>query len=81
MDLAPVVPGKTRLGWIGTGVMGRSMCGHLIDRGFAMTVFSRTKPKAESLLAKGSKMGGFPGRCRRTIGRGVQHCRFPSRCA
>ena len=24
-------PGKTRIGWIGTGVMGSSMCGHLID--------------------------------------------------
>ena len=47
-----VAPGKTRLGWIGTGVMGRSMCGHLIDRGFATTVTSRTKSKAESLLGK-----------------------------
>ncbi len=29
--------------------MGRSMCGHLLDRGFAVTVFSRTKSKADSL--------------------------------
>ena len=55
-----VVPGKTRLGWIGTGVMGRSMCGHLIDRGFAMTVTSRTKAKAESLLAKSAKWADSP---------------------
>ncbi len=55
-----VVPGKTRLGWIGTGVMGRSMCGHLIDRGFAMTVTSRTKVKAESLLAKNAKWADSP---------------------
>ena len=55
-----VVPGKTRLGWIGTGVMGRSMCGHLIDRGFAMTVTSRTKAKAESLLAKNAKWADSP---------------------
>jgi 3-hydroxyisobutyrate dehydrogenase len=60
MALAPVVPGKTRLGWIGTGVMGRSMCGHLIDRGFAMTVFSRTRSKAETLLAKGAKWEDSP---------------------
>jgi 3-hydroxyisobutyrate dehydrogenase len=59
--MAPlVVPGKTRLGWIGTGVMGRSMCGHLIDRGFAMTVTSRTKAKAESLLAKNAKWADSP---------------------
>ena len=55
-----VVPGKTRLGWIGTGVMGRSMCGHLIDRGFAMTVTSRTKAKAESLLARNAQWADSP---------------------
>ena len=51
MQLHQVTPGKTRLGWIGTGVMGRSMCGHLIDRGLSMTVSSRTKSKADALLA------------------------------
>ena len=55
-----VAPGKTRLGWIGTGVMGRSMCGHLIDRGFSMTVSSRTKSKADALLAKGAKWADSP---------------------
>ena len=30
MAVAKVIPGKTRLGWIGTGVMGSSMCGHLL---------------------------------------------------
>jgi 3-hydroxyisobutyrate dehydrogenase len=40
--------------------MGRSMCGHLIERGFAMTVFSRTKSKAEGLLAKGAKWADSP---------------------
>jgi 3-hydroxyisobutyrate dehydrogenase len=60
MPIAAATPGKTRLGWIGTGVMGRSMCGHLIDRGFAMTVFSRTKAKAESLIGKGAKWAESP---------------------
>ena len=41
-----IAAGKTRLGWIGTGVMGASMCGHLIERGFSMTVYSRTASKA-----------------------------------
>jgi 3-hydroxyisobutyrate dehydrogenase len=40
--------------------MGRSMCGHLIDRGFAMTVSSRTKSKADALLAKGAKWADSP---------------------
>ena len=60
MQLPQVAQGKTRLGWIGTGVMGRSMCGHLIDRGFAMTVSSRTKSKADALLAKGAKWADSP---------------------
>jgi 3-hydroxyisobutyrate dehydrogenase len=38
--------GKTRLGWIGTGVMGSSMAGHLLKAGFALTVFNRSKSKA-----------------------------------
>ena len=57
---SPAIPGKTRLGWIGTGVMGRSMCGHLIDRGFATTVYSRTKAKAEPLLAKRAQWADRP---------------------
>jgi 3-hydroxyisobutyrate dehydrogenase len=49
-----VEPGKTRIGWIGLGVMGRSMCGHLIDRGFSATVFTRTPATADSVLEKGA---------------------------
>ena len=45
---------STRLGWIGAGVMGSSMCRHLIDLGFSMSVFSRTQSKAETLVAAGA---------------------------
>lgn len=50
----------TRIGWIGTGVMGSSMCGHLIDAGFRATVYSRTKQKAEALIAKGARWAASP---------------------
>jgi 3-hydroxyisobutyrate dehydrogenase len=50
-----VSPENTRLGWIGTGVMGASMCGHLVRAGFRTTVFNRTKAKAEGLLAAGAE--------------------------
>jgi len=50
-----VEPGKTRIGWIGTGVMGSSMCGHLLDAGFSATVYNRTKAKADKLLARGAR--------------------------
>src|SRR5437868_6216499 len=53
-------PAKTRIGWIGTGVMGSSMCGHLIAKGFAATVYNRSKEKAQGLLDKGAKWGDSP---------------------
>ncbi len=43
------------IGWIGTGVMGNSMCSHILDAGFPVTVFTRTKSKAENLLSKGAR--------------------------
>lgn len=60
MSIPAISPGKTRIGWIGTGVMGSSMVGHLIAAGFAATVYNRSKAKAEPLLAKGAKWGDTP---------------------
>ncbi len=53
-------PETTRVGWIGTGVMGLSMCGHLLAKGYAVTVFSRTRPKALPLLEKGASWADSP---------------------
>jgi 3-hydroxyisobutyrate dehydrogenase len=53
-------PGKTRIGWIGTGVMGGSMCGHLIAAGYPATVFNRTADKAGPLVEKGAKLAASP---------------------
>jgi 3-hydroxyisobutyrate dehydrogenase len=58
--MATVQPGKTRIGWIGTGVMGASMCGHLIRAGFAATVFNRSRSKAEPLVAAGAAWADSP---------------------
>lgn len=55
-----IAAGKTRVGWIGTGVMGASMCGHLLGRGFAITVHSRTRAKAEPLLGRGALWADSP---------------------
>lgn len=55
-----IVPGKTRVGWIGTGVMGSSMVGHLMKAGFSATVYNRSKSKAEGLLAAGAAWGATP---------------------
>lgn len=55
-----IEPGQTRIGWIGTGVMGASMCGHLLARGFAATIYNRTRAKAEPLLAQGAAWADSP---------------------
>jgi 3-hydroxyisobutyrate dehydrogenase len=54
-------PGKTRIGWVGTGVMGRSMCAHLIAAGYEATVYNRTPDKTASLVEKGAKLAKSPG--------------------
>jgi 3-hydroxyisobutyrate dehydrogenase len=53
-------PGKTRIGWIGLGVMGSSMCGHLVAKGFSATVYTRTKAKAKALLDAGATWADTP---------------------
>ena len=55
-----ITPGKTRIGWIGTGVMGASMCGHLLEAGFSATIYNRTRQKAEGLLARGARWADTP---------------------
>ena len=60
MAAPTIAPGKTKIGWIGTGVMGSSMVGHLMNAGFQATVFNRTKSRADALLAKGAKWGDSP---------------------
>jgi 3-hydroxyisobutyrate dehydrogenase len=60
MEKIVIAPGETRIGWIGTGVMGASMCGHLMQRGFSMTVFSRTRVKAAGLIDRGATWAESP---------------------
>jgi len=43
-------PGVTRVGWVGTGVMGAAMCGQLVRGGFSATVYNRTAAKAQGLV-------------------------------
>lgn len=60
VSVPKVVPGSTRIGWIGTGVMGASMCGHLMKAGFDATVFTRSQGKAKSLLDAGASWAASP---------------------
>ena len=60
MNHLEISPQRTRIGWIGTGVMGGAMCGHVLDAGFSVTVYSRTQSKAEPLLERGATWADSP---------------------
>ena len=49
-----------RIGWIGTGVMGSSMAGHVLEAQHELYVFNRTKAKSEGLLNRGAQWCDSP---------------------
>ena len=49
------------IGWIGTGVMGESMCTHILNAGYEVFIYNRTKNKASELIKKGAKWCNNPG--------------------
>lgn len=51
---------KPRVGWIGTGVMGQAMCGHILSAGYSVTVFNRTLSKAQFLCDRGAIIADSP---------------------
>jgi 3-hydroxyisobutyrate dehydrogenase len=50
-----------RIAFVGTGVMGKSMAGHLLKAGHEVVVYTRTKAKAEDLLKAGARWADSPG--------------------
>jgi 3-hydroxyisobutyrate dehydrogenase len=59
-SVLPMISLKTRIGWIGTGVMGLSMCNHLLTTGYKVTIYSRTRSKAQPLLDSGANWAESP---------------------
>ena len=49
-----ISPEQSSIGWIGTGIMGAPMCGHLVRAGYRVFVFNRTEEKAGELLDEGA---------------------------
>ena len=49
-----------KIGWIGTGIMGKSMCRRLIEAGYEVALFTRTRRKAEELIDAGATWCGSP---------------------
>lgn len=51
---------RPTIGWIGTGIMGAAMCGHLLAAGYPLVVHSRTRRKATALLRRGATWARSP---------------------
>jgi 3-hydroxyisobutyrate dehydrogenase len=49
------------IGFVGLGIMGRSMAGHLLAAGHALHVYNRSRDKADELVAKGAIWQATPG--------------------
>src|ERR1700729_2288843 len=49
-----------RVAFIGLGRMGHGMAGRYLDAGFALTVWNRSKAKAEDLIARGAHWATSP---------------------
>ena len=54
-----------KIGFIGLGIMGAAMAGHLMDAGYELSVYNRTRSKADALVARGAKYCDSPGACAR----------------
>ena len=51
---------QATIGWIGTGVMGVSMAKHLMAAGHPLVIHTRTRARAEPLLAAGAQWAESP---------------------
>ena len=60
MPFTKATPEKTRIGWIGTGVMGRWMCQHVMSKGYKATVYNRSRDKTGPLAELGAAVADSP---------------------
>lgn len=51
---------KQKVTVIGTGIMGAPIAGHILDAGYELTVYNRTKAKCDALVAKGAHWAETP---------------------
>ncbi|MDY4041201.1 MAG: NAD(P)-dependent oxidoreductase [Collinsella sp.] len=51
---------KPSVAFIGTGIMGAPIAGHILDAGYPLTVYNRTRAKAEGLIERGAVWADTP---------------------
>ncbi|KAH6790614.1 6-phosphogluconate dehydrogenase family protein [Perilla frutescens var. frutescens] len=52
----PITPTRTRIGWVGIGVMGGAMASRLISAGYSVSIYARSPSKAASFLSAGANL-------------------------
>ena len=55
------LPNIASIGFVGVGIMGQNMAGHLLAAGYQVNLYNRTKSKTDALVAKGAKWFDTPG--------------------
>lgn len=56
LPIQPFLTLDSRIGWIGTGLMGSAMCGHLLQAGYSAMVYNRTPAKCQPLVERGARL-------------------------
>lgn len=51
---------KPRVGFIGLGIMGQPMAGHILQAGYPFTVYNRTRSRTEDLASRGARVADSP---------------------
>src|SRR3989442_13951260 len=59
-SMRAVEPGRTRVGFVGLGLMGLPMARNVLEAGYQLTVWNRTAAKAAPLVAEGARQAGGP---------------------
>lgn len=49
-----------KIAFIGTGIMGAPIAGHIMDAGYDLTVYNRTVSKTDALVARGAHLASSP---------------------
>ena len=61
------MPDLPKLAWLGTGIMGAPMAGHLLDAGYPLAVYNRTAAKANDLVRRGARRAASPAEAAREV--------------
>jgi 3-hydroxyisobutyrate dehydrogenase len=60
MSKTAIDKSSAKIGWIGTGIMGAPMAMHLVDAGYNVSIYNRTRSKAGDLISRGCKWYDTP---------------------